>query len=432
MAVAALMFWVLNGGIGPRGAVASTPVVTPDQVAAMATATNTPAPPTHTPVPPTNTPNPPTDTPVPPTDTPIPPTNTPAPPTDTPVPPTNTPVPPTNTPIPSTPTPRPDAVVSTQNANLRAGPGTNYGQLGSYPAGTALRVMGKSAAGDWLQVQTPDGTMGWMAASLLQVNVGINQVAVAEAPATPTPPVRPVGEMVFVPAGEFLMGTKDRHNGVIRIDWGGEDPQHVVTLDSYWIDRTEVTNAQYRKCVQAGLCRPPATDTFEDATYDNHPVFMVTWYDARDYCAWIGNRLPTEAEWEKAARGTDGREWPWGNEYPDCSRVNMGPVGSGDPSCTSGETAPVGTYPSGASPYGVLDMAGNVSEWVADWYDESYYQYSPKDNPIGPNAGTERVVRGGNVGWRDGIRQAGVARRHYFNPNDTPWAIIGFRCARSS
>jgi formylglycine-generating enzyme required for sulfatase activity len=193
--------------------------------------------------------------------------------------------------------------------------------------------------------------------------------------------------LVFVPAGEFTMGSDDGNSD--------EQPAHTVYLDAFAIDRTEVTNAQYARCVQAGACRPPGSSSsytranyFADPRYADHPVIYVSWDDARAYCAWAGRRLPTEAEWEKAARGTDGRTYPWGDEW-DASKANTSEAGPGD-------TTPVGAYPQGASPYGALDMAGNVWEWVADWYGEDYYRESPGENPLGPASGTNRVVRGGS------------------------------------
>ena len=181
---------------------------------------------------------------------------------------------------------------------------------------------------------------------------------------------------VFVPAGEFLMGPAEDDYTAKSV----EKPQHRVYLDAYWIDRTEVTKAQYQQCVAARKCRAPSC---VGTRVDEHPVVCVSWQDAADYCAWAGKRLPTEAEWEKAARGTDGRKYPWGNEAPDCGRLNF--FFRSKPCVES--TSAVGAFPSGASPYGALDMAGNVSEWVADWYDEKYYASSPTQNPTGPPSG---------------------------------------------
>jgi formylglycine-generating enzyme required for sulfatase activity len=205
---------------------------------------------------------------------------------------------------------------------------------------------------------------------------------------------RPVdgAEMVYVPAGEFLMGSSDDDPGAAD----HEKPQHTVYLDAFWIDKYEVTNDQYRKCVEAGACQAPwscepGKASYEDPAKGNHPVVCMNWNHAQDYAAWVGGRLPTEAEWEKAARGTDGRLYPWGNSPPDCGKANYH-------SCwevAAAETLPVGSHPDGASPYGAMDMADNVLEWVADWWDEGYYAASPARNPQGPESGSVNVLRGG-------------------------------------
>jgi formylglycine-generating enzyme required for sulfatase activity len=243
------------------------------------------------------------------------------------------------------------------------------------------------------------------------------------------------GEMVTIPAGEFQMGCDDTNpNEYCNSD---EQPLHTVYLDAYAIDKYEVTNAQYAEFLNAegnqeegGYTWLDADDSDVrihesggvwqvDAGYEDHPVTEVTWYGARAYCEWQGKRLPTEAEWEKAARGaSDTRMYPWGNEDPDCSRLNY--------DYCVGDTAPVGSYPSGASPYGALDMAGNVWEWVNDWYDSNYYDVSPHNNPPGPDRGNSRVLRGG--GWYNiwpGVR---VALRLYYYPFSSDDGL-GFRCA---
>jgi formylglycine-generating enzyme required for sulfatase activity len=202
--------------------------------------------------------------------------------------------------------------------------------------------------------------------------------------------------MVYVPEGEFLMGSTDAQveeavqmcKGCPQEYFEAEMPRHTVALDAFWIDQTEVTNAQYRKCLDAGVCRKPVYWDNSDFSAPDQPVVGVTWNDARTYCEWAGGRLPTEAEWEKAARGTDGRTYPWGNEPATCERVSYG-------GCV-GKASPVGSYPTGASPYGALDMAGNVWEWVADWYAEHYYSRSPDHNPQGPDSGGVRGLRGGS------------------------------------
>lgn len=206
--------------------------------------------------------------------------------------------------------------------------------------------------------------------------------------------------MVYVPAGEFLMGSTDEDIGAVldecsdceRSWFSDEQPQHTVYLDAFWIDRTEVTNAQYRKCVEAEACKESGCWDESDVNAPDQPVVCVVWDDAQDYAAWVGGRLPTEAEWEKAARGTDGRLYPWGNSPPDCHKANY--VGC------AGKALPVGSHPEGASPYGVLDMAGNVFEWVADLYDADYYSWTPFRNPQGPppSSCSFRVLRGGSFG----------------------------------
>jgi len=182
---------------------------------------------------------------------------------------------------------------------------------------------------------------------------------------TPAPAdtwIRPADNavMVYVPAGEFEMGSADGSND--------EKPEHRVYLDAFWIDKTEVTNAQYQRCVMAGACKESWYANDANSAGDAQPVVGVEHYMAEAYCEWVGARLPTEAEWEKAARGTDGRSYPWGNEEATCEYAVM-KDGSGN-GCGEDKTWPVGNKPLGASPYGALDMAGNVWEWVADWYDD--------------------------------------------------------------
>lgn len=224
-------------------------------------------------------------------------------------------------------------------------------------------------------------------------------------------------EMVFVPAGEFTMGSND-------FDW--EKPPHTIYLDDFWMDKLEVTNALYKRCADAGKCSAPnLTSSFTrnsyygNAQFDNFPVIHISWNDANAYCAWAGKKLPTEAQWEKAARGTDARAYPWGNAF-DKDKLNSSAGGKGD-------TTAVGSYPAGASPYGALDMAGNVWEWVTDWYDENYYSNSPARNPRGPTNGTYRVVRGG--AWEFNTVTVRVAVRVNVVPSSRD-VSLGFRCAQ--
>ncbi len=252
-------------------------------------------------------------------------------------------------------------------------------------------------------------------------------------PPTPAPltAVRPISTeisaadrmvMVYVPAGEFLMGSKDTDPGASNYE--NEKPQHTVYLDAFWIDQTEVTNAMYAQCVKADVClRPYPTESnthpfyYGNPQYDRYPVIYVSWDDAQTYCSWAGKRLPTSAEWEKAARGTDGRLYTWGDQNPSPKRGNY----------SSNDTMPVGSFPRGASPYGALDMGGNVAEWVVDWYADDYYQYSPRDNPTGPATGDYKFVRGG--AWN----HSSTAMRTAYAwgvPPDVWQDWIGFRCVR--
>ncbi len=184
--------------------------------------------------------------------------------------------------------------------------------------------------------------------------------------------------MITIAAGKFIMGS--------NVGFAYEKPVHAVYLDTYQIGKYEVTVAQYRKfCKATGKKMPKAP---EWGWKDNHPIVNVTWDDAAAYCKWAGGRLPTEAEWEKAARGTDGRTYPWGNKW-DKNKCANGYL-------SLASTASVGSCPAGASPYGCMDMAGNVSEWCADWFDANYYKASPSRNPKGPSRGGYRVLRGGS------------------------------------
>jgi formylglycine-generating enzyme required for sulfatase activity len=224
--------------------------------------------------------------------------------------------------------------------------------------------------------------------------------------------------LVYVPAGEFIMGSTQYDRDLET----NEVPQRTVYLDAFWISRTQVTNALFARCVSAGACQysvsAKTNPRYQDPAYADHPVVYVSWQAAETYCEWSGGRLPTAAEWEKAARGAQGQKYPWGNAAPAVETVNT--------NNTVGDTTPVGQYPAGASPYGALDMGGNVREWVWDWYDPYYYQYAPDRNPAGPAVGEKKVLKGSS--FSDTYRYARPANRLAHDPA-SPGVNRGFRCA---
>lgn len=262
---------------------------------------------------------------------------------------------------------------------------------------------------------------------VITVVVTATDLPATEAPtALPTQPLAPValggpqsGEtikwidgsvLVYIPAGTFSMG------------YGADAPVHSVSLTGYWIQQTKVTNQMFNLCVQAGACSSPTQElggpVSTNPSFASNPVVGVTWDQAQTYCAWAQGSLPTEAQWEKAARGANGNSYPWGSSAPTCDLLNFA-------NCY-GRTTNVNNYDAGRSPFGLYDMAGNVFEWVFDWYDAAYYAQSPGDNPTGPASGEYRGVRGSSFESAD--LQALSAIRRFNEPTDTG-RDIGFRCA---
>jgi len=257
--------------------------------------------------------------------------------------------------------------------------------------------------------------------------------------------------MIYLPAGEFIMGSDD-DDAKKSVEGGVASPEvpvHMAYVDGFWIDKFEVTNAQYRLCVESGVClapRLPQTfmgfEYFANLDYANYPVIYVDYFMARDYCQWAGRRLPTEAEWAKAARGTDGRRYTWGNDPVTAERANFCDVNCpkthASPAYDDGyaETAPVGSFPAGASPYGVMDMAGNVWEWTSTI--PQPYPYDPGDGREEPDLrpredvvfgdGPQRVWRGGT--WANGTWWLRASVRYHSVPGYYHNSL-GFRCAVS-
>lgn len=240
---------------------------------------------------------------------------------------------------------------------------------------------------------------------------------------------------VYIPAGTFRMGGMDARRAPDEV------PVHDVTLNSYWMDQLEVTNAMFALCVGAGVCEPPQSfesqrryDYYENPEFRDYPVVSVTWGQAKMYCEWANRRLPSEAEWERAARGDDLRTFPWGEDKADWRFANFNMLVT--------DTSRVGSYAMGASPFGILDMAGNVAEWTNDFYDFDYYLTSPSENPSGPETSSSlnRVVRGGSLGDAEiNIRVSKRSSVRGSNLNSVPGSEsylgtfsprIGFRCVQ--
>lgn len=285
--------------------------------------------------------------------------------------------------------------------------------------------------------QASDGDKSYTVQFDAQATVGGKQYSVLQTLTIHVLPSSPdLTEEILILAGTFQMGCDSSNweeNFCTANAWQVyEQPLHTVFLNAYVIDRYEVTNARYQSCVDAGGCTAPQSlgshtraSYYGNPTYADYPVINVTWQQATAFCAWAGKRLPTEAEWERASRGSiDTRKYPWGDSAPACAKANYwGQTGG----CV-GDTSRVGSYVSGASPDAVMDMAGNVWEWVNDWYMAGYYEISPGSNPQGPATGTHRVMRGGSWDFegdflRSAFRSGGVPAN---------WSgYVGFRCARS-
>jgi formylglycine-generating enzyme required for sulfatase activity len=244
-------------------------------------------------------------------------------------------------------------------------------------------------------------------------------------------------EMVYVPGGTFPVGsTQAEVEGALALcqaypdDYGkcklgafeAEAPRHTVTLDGFWIDRLEVTNAQYALCVEAGACQRGRLADDPAYNAEDYPAAGIPWQAAVGYCAWAGGRLPSEAEWEVAARGAEGYAYPWGDAF-DCAGGNFWDPVAG---CDDGypKPAPVGSFPDGISWCGALDLAGNAWEWVADLYGE----YSPEaqSNPTGPASGSQRILRGGSWGYHPPFVRTAF---RYPVPPTADYLAVGFRCA---
>lgn len=249
---------------------------------------------------------------------------------------------------------------------------------------------------------------------------------------TETERARPIPGMVYIPKGIFWMGCDQDHNGGLTC-LPDELPLHEVTLEGYYMDQFEVTNREYARCVEAGACELPTepasntlTSYYDNSAYKDYPVIFVSWHDAKAYCEWAGKRLPTEAEWEKAARGSTINGFPWGDNQPGCDLANFYDKESS--SYCVRDTSRVDDYSEGASPFGVMNMAGNVWEWVNDWYADSYYSTSPFEDPAGPDSGMYKVLRGG--GFKSNVVQLRSANRSY-DPDFNNSEDVGFRCAIS-
>jgi sulfatase modifying factor 1 len=283
-----------------------------------------------------------------------------------------------------------------------------------------------------LTIRLVRSTVSLFACLLITVPVATGDTTLGASPTTApgratSPPIEPRARpvenrrdtpMVLIPGGEFAMGS----------DRGQEDeqPVHRVLVKAFYLDAHEVTVSGYAEFLNSQKPDPPFKwNEAMTGAHENKPVIGVNWYDARDYCRWVRKRLPTEAEWEMAARGNEGRIYPWGSIHPTKAHANAGQSKwRGYDTLTD-----VGRYEPGRTPNGVYDLAGNLWEWVADWYDPTYYQYSPSDNPTGPSAGPLRALRGG--AWNNDSKTIRSTNRAGYAP-DSRRNDVGFRCARDA
>jgi formylglycine-generating enzyme required for sulfatase activity len=313
---------------------------------------------------------------------------------------------------------------------VRATPEESAPLLARFGEGRTLKIIGRARDWRWLEVEIWDGQRGW---TLRPLDILVWRLRAPETSPQPASvlaaAVTPVSqEMITIPTTNFTMGSPP---GLGEPD---EEPAHPISISAFAIDQTEVTVGQYWQCVEAGACAAPNADGSQtephylnDPAFDNYPVINVPWLEANRYCTWLGKRLPTEAEWELAAgwdiERTAKSFWPWGNEAA-LGQANVGNSSVGDP-------APVGSFPDDRSPLGVMDMAGNVSEWVFDWYKVDYYSNTDNTDPIGPSQrrgeGTGRVVRGAS--FADPVEQARTSNRSHQEAT-YGYPTVGFRCAR--
>jgi formylglycine-generating enzyme required for sulfatase activity len=327
-------------------------------------------------------------------------------------------------------TQNPQPTITSEPTSTQPPPANNPAQSGDNPEATSTFT------------PQPSDTLSPTATTSLPIATATVEPTLVETePTMGSTRVSDVDQMVqvYVPPGEFIMGSDDIE-AKVTIEGGRaypEIPVNTVYLDGYWIDKYEVTNEQYALCVEAGVCQPPYLSSSEtrpkyygNPEYSNYPVIWVSWYMARTYCEWAGRRLPTEAEWEKASRGTDGRKYPWGNEPVSGERANFCDINCPRTIANSlfddgyADTSPVGNYPAGASPYGAMDMSGNVWEWTGTLIRD--YPYDANDGREDLETYGERVWRGGpwsNGYWwmRSAVRYRSIPSYWYVN--------LGTRCA---